>query len=344
MKSEIKSISNRINWLDVAKGIGIFLVILSHLPAKDDPNQWLFTYIFSFHMPLFFFISGILFSNKYNFIDFVKRKFKTILVPFYVFMFICLIQSVISQYPNILIKDIVFTYGTKLFGYGIGMYGYYNGPIWFLGALFYSEIYFYLVTKLNAKFNNNLIMILTILIGLLGVIFVKVELPFGIRYFFENSIFLGSGYLLKKPLFKLSSKLSKIHCILIFIISTAIVLPVSNMNIKVLMCDNALGNLPIFFICAILGIASVFSLSILLKDNKVLQFYGANSIIILCLHLYFNRMLFPFLFNLIGIDSGFKDTLPGQLTILVLVIISMYPVIKFCNKYLYFLFGKSKNK
>ena len=116
------------------------------------------------------------------------------------------------------------------------------------------------------------------------------------------------------------------------------------MTIKVLMCDNALGNLPIFFICAILGIASVFSLSILFKDNKALQFYGANSIIPLCLHLYFNRMIFPYIFTLLGINEGFKDTLLGQITILLLVILVMYPIIKFSNKYLYFIFGKSKTK
>ena len=296
--------SNRIEWLDVAKGIGIILVVFSHLSANEDPNEWLFKLIFSFHMPLFFFISGMLFSCNYNFIEFVKRKFRTIFVPYLLFLFICLIQEIVGQYPNIILKDFIITYGAKLFGYGIGMYYYYNGPIWFLGALFFSEIIFYFATKPNKTW----IIIATILGGIAGVIFIKTELPFGIRYYFEISIFLGTGYLLKKPLLDIVKKLKKKHLVIIFHVSAIVLLLFSNMNTKVIMRANSLGNLFVFFLCAILGVISVISLSVLLKSDKVLQFYGANSIIVLCLHLYFNRLFFPYIFSLIGINDVFKDT------------------------------------
>ena len=41
---------------DIAKGIGIFLVIIEHMPSFMP--EWIRIYISSFHMPLFFFISG----------------------------------------------------------------------------------------------------------------------------------------------------------------------------------------------------------------------------------------------------------------------------------------------
>jgi acyltransferase len=64
----------RFPWIDALKGFGIALVVFAHysLPEALD------TYIFSFHMPLFFFISGFLFNFvKYNgsVINFIKGRF-----------------------------------------------------------------------------------------------------------------------------------------------------------------------------------------------------------------------------------------------------------------------------
>ena len=51
----------RLTYLDMAKGIGIFLVILGHIEyIREDTLKW----ISSFHMPLFFVIGGILAYEK----------------------------------------------------------------------------------------------------------------------------------------------------------------------------------------------------------------------------------------------------------------------------------------
>ena len=46
----------RIVWIDIAKGLGIILVIAGHLFRYDS---YISTVIFSFHMPLFFFFAGL---------------------------------------------------------------------------------------------------------------------------------------------------------------------------------------------------------------------------------------------------------------------------------------------
>jgi len=51
----------RIEWLDVLKGIGIFFVVAGHFYKSDDP---VLVYIYSFHMPLFFFISGYVYDDR----------------------------------------------------------------------------------------------------------------------------------------------------------------------------------------------------------------------------------------------------------------------------------------
>ena len=56
--------TDRIEWIDIAKGFGILLVILGHTIAYDC-SHIVYNSIYSFHMPLFFFLSGVM-SKKEN--------------------------------------------------------------------------------------------------------------------------------------------------------------------------------------------------------------------------------------------------------------------------------------
>lgn len=49
----------RENWIDWAKSIGIMLVIMGHYGMGDKIYG---TFIYAFHMPLFFIVSGYLFT------------------------------------------------------------------------------------------------------------------------------------------------------------------------------------------------------------------------------------------------------------------------------------------
>lgn len=62
----------RIDWIDLTKGIAIFLMVCGHTSIPLPISNW----IWSFHMPLFFIISGILFNaTKYpNFNLFIKKR------------------------------------------------------------------------------------------------------------------------------------------------------------------------------------------------------------------------------------------------------------------------------
>lgn len=83
--------SKRIEWIDVAKGVGIVLVSFGHLRNGDGESVWLpaldvpIDAIYLFHMPLFFLLGGLTFSRRGGFKAFLARKAKTLLVPYYVF-------------------------------------------------------------------------------------------------------------------------------------------------------------------------------------------------------------------------------------------------------------------
>lgn len=85
------------SYLNIMKGICIVLVVFGHaiIPNIRENNPillgvWNFLYLF--HMPVFFFVSGYLFEfNKYKYTDnrkFIIRKFQLLMIPYFVYSFI----------------------------------------------------------------------------------------------------------------------------------------------------------------------------------------------------------------------------------------------------------------
>lgn len=68
--------NKRIEYLDVAKGVGIILVVWAHASGPFS------NYINQFHMPLFFLISGFLYNSRLSVIEYVKNKVIHLYIPF----------------------------------------------------------------------------------------------------------------------------------------------------------------------------------------------------------------------------------------------------------------------
>ena len=88
----------RIAYLDVAKGIGILLVVLAHNYVRISLPD-LGKFIFSFHMPFFFLLSGMLFNPNYPLLVLFKRRFATLILPY--IAAIVLLYSVYFFYTDI---------------------------------------------------------------------------------------------------------------------------------------------------------------------------------------------------------------------------------------------------
>lgn len=71
--------SKRKDYLDIAKGIGIILVVMAHAMTR---LSYLWVVINSFHMPLFFIISGILYKTKTSWVSYIKRKIVSLYLPY----------------------------------------------------------------------------------------------------------------------------------------------------------------------------------------------------------------------------------------------------------------------
>ena len=80
----------RIDCLDVAKGIAMFLVVMGHAALAYDTPYWRVA-IYSFHMPLFFLVSGVVVGRaKDGWGAFVKKNVLTLLVPYLIWALIYL--------------------------------------------------------------------------------------------------------------------------------------------------------------------------------------------------------------------------------------------------------------
>lgn len=110
---QVSSTKNRIHWIDYAKGIGIFLVVLGHvcrglvdselLNASSPTVKFVDQWIYAFHMPLFFFLSGLLIhsaaSKPWQF--FLVDKVRTIVYPYLLWAILQSgLMSVAASYTN----------------------------------------------------------------------------------------------------------------------------------------------------------------------------------------------------------------------------------------------------
>lgn len=222
----------------------MIMIIYGHCFPPDLTKMW----VYSFHLPLFFFISGYLFKRR-TLSETIKRKTKTLLIPYFVTALISLpigylILKVIGKSTMELFYDFFYLNGS------VG----WNVPIWFLVVLLWVELIFAVTRSFNI--NEYVTAILAFSIGYF--IYIKnIFLPFGINIAVWLLPFYLFGYLFKKK--NIVEKFSEVNSKII--ISTGIML--------IILCGilgnllnrqipepypNVLGNFWIYFMVALVGI------------------------------------------------------------------------------------------
>lgn len=132
-------IKNHIDWLDYTKVLGIFLVIYGHGGLCGD----LFKYIYSFHMPMFFIVSGMLYKPL-TVRETVCKNWKGLMIPYFLLNLICYVPIFIvsSIKGNLSLDSIISNWGAVLLGLGYNSNGLIpiSTPCWFIYALFIAKV------------------------------------------------------------------------------------------------------------------------------------------------------------------------------------------------------------
>lgn len=150
MTSSNNYIADRDWRLDALKGIGIFLMIIGHVmsPVRNI--------IFSFHMPLFFFVSGYLYKDRVS-KDILVRNSKKVLLPYVVTCFFIWFVFILKDNNWKWGLSILLANGTDTVW---NMTGLMVGPLWFLVCYVVSLLGFHYVLKIK----GGIIQILVIMI------------------------------------------------------------------------------------------------------------------------------------------------------------------------------------
>ena len=72
----------RIGYIDIAKGLGIMIIVLAHNDLAGY-HPTLHKFIYSFHIPLFFFLSGMFFRPERSFGETFTRRFNSLMKPYF---------------------------------------------------------------------------------------------------------------------------------------------------------------------------------------------------------------------------------------------------------------------
>lgn len=290
--------------INILKGLGIVAVVLGHCGFPYT------SFIYLYHMSLFFFITGYLYNKEHEKspLKYIKKKFKSLYLPFIFFEIVFVLLRNFFIYIHIYDKNILPPISTPQDFFNILKdilaFQYSNdsmlGAIWFLKSLFFVSILYLLINIIfNKLFPSNepikfilitslaIISFYTISKGYNPIVYFRITNT-RIESFLLNLIdsrnflllsicYYGTCYRKYENKIKLNSNLAFFLTIILLLISTEIIIDVSHYNFF---------N-PIFFILISLsGIYINLCLANFLINFqcKYLNLFGENSLYIMIFH------------------------------------------------------------
>ncbi len=307
----------RKDYIDAMRGLGILLVVLGHsIGDIYDPVNKI---ILSFHMPLFFFISGMV---ARNYIDNIGKQVKKLcfryLIPQLTLCFVDTVFDIIVKKNELSIDLII----GNLFN-------------WFLIVLFFvSAIFYLLVYERWMKTNKQKVRWLLISLATAVVIywtniqtFYHIEIvPTALIFFILGNIFINQeeGYLRHTKKNFLFNALE--------ICSLPIIVSIIYWNEPVCMYNNQYGNLLLFFPVAILGILCIYEIGMRFQDNVYLRWLGLNSIIIYIFHDKILNVAHGIGKIIIPAISNNNYSYPEYVYYFLITMITLVPVVALCRR------------
>ncbi len=265
--------SNRIEFIDLAKGVCIILIVAGHcgLSAIPGLESWV---IVSFY----FLLSGLFFKIDGGIKKFIIKKTNQILVPFIFFAIPGLIlYSIVKGWEYSSLLALFQTNGPypRVLG---------NGALWFLISLFNCGLMFAIVkTYVKSTILQGLVFVF---LGAVGLVLshYKIRLPLFLASSFTAIPFYWAGYYLKQTKLLYKSSYDKYN-LLFFIILYAISYLLSLLRADAHF-DSRLNIISIVDYPLI--VTSLFALLFLCKAIKhlpIVSYIGRYSLVVLCTHM-----------------------------------------------------------
>jgi len=330
-----QSRAERIEWIDEAKGIGIVLVMLGHCYL-----HWKFCFWFyAFHMPLFFLLSGYTFSGKGKFIEYLKKKIKTLLVPYMFFVTVTMCCNGV----------LAVTHGNEYHVFEIiKLYIIQNRYtlLWFIPCLFLANLLMYVLQSFQLRIRVKHFWMFSgcITVVLFGGyrVFIGKDLPWNADLAILAMAFMSLGKWCREQKIIEKVRLMR-YSLAICIIITFCVSAVNYIYFdRVDLYNDAFGNPILFMTAALTGTLAVVLIS-MMTDNRILIELGKNSLIYYGLH----RIIIDLMFVVYGkmgiqIDNASWSAVGFAIISVFVAIVILTPVKYLVLKYIPWCLGKKK--
>lgn len=351
-------VSKRLNYFDIAKGIGIILVVLGHLEFISMPLRY---WIVSFHMPMFFLISGMLMQmigeEQRDMKLLLSRKWKRMMVPYLWFSVLYFIIELI--YFGLTGLDDWNTIWMNVWQ-SVCLHG--VSVLWFLPAIFFGEIMFLFIRKhLSHLWTIITVLALTAIMYGLNWLLDWYNMIYGantyfimLHYFlvmiircFFSMTFIAIGYYIFL-LLKNKKRFSVVELILgiVFLIANIML---SQKNGGVDLHFLVFNNIFLYFLIAVLGSMAVILISKSMEPIsnwipcRILRYYGVNSLIVMATHIN-SYVLYGAIIvsmHIVKYVTRAKNYIFCT-CIMIIVFISEIFIIELINRYLPFILGQKR--
>jgi fucose 4-O-acetylase-like acetyltransferase len=271
----------RFEWINNVRGVMILLVAFGHIITGNYVDN---TFNSIMRMPVFFMISGFLFSFKPQ-PDYFKHKATKLLIPYFIYLVpILALQMYLED------KEITEYIARLLLG-GTYLYSW-TGVFWFVTCLFFTQQIFNLFrTWHNQKI--GFVMLGFLVLAYLNDAFLPLSLPMSINVCLYSCPLFFIGFMFKKYIFETTIP------IMIPITLLATIFVLSTFLLEGLYIDMKHVNYGIPIINFVLSIICAFCCVVVFKEwNKfhIFSLFGRASLSILYLHLpiyYMLLIVFP---------------------------------------------------
>lgn len=338
----------RYEYLDIAKGLGILMVVWAHILVVG----WTHRFIYAFHMPLFFLISGMLYNkDKYSsFVDFFRARFKRLFVPYIIYSFVTwCIWATFRYLQGGEVESYWMPLLQTFIAQGSGEFMVHNSPLWFIPCLFAVETMYYFVSKTKELTT----LLLCVIIAISGVILAHLYegdylflLPWNLDAAFYALLFYGVGNSFKRHIshgelmaWVNGNRISA--CALSVVLLVALWLLAMNfgecsMGSSSYQCAEWLFFVRAFVGCSwmILTCAILCSLSSLQKVVQPLKWCGMNSLDIMCQHVPIKGVAIIALTILLRPSVDVSENMPLSAIVFILTMVSCVILTIMINKYI----------
>ncbi len=262
---------DRENYIDVARGICLLLVVYAH--AKGPRAG----YIYLFHMPFFFFLSGYLHNTKTDWKSFLLKKIRNYYIPFVFWnVAVTTLRFVFGHMGfKSLLRQIIYVF------LAVEKDGKIMGATWFLGSLFLVSVFYKLIeTAMSIVKQRYLVILIMSVIAAAGAFYYK--LP----HMQSRTVILSAYYALAVWLHSIGIDLKKYSRFWPMILSFILYVIIGN-GVHVNMGTNVYRTMPKFILTSLLGIYFILSLSVFLSEfhsvpskgiKRMLSFVGRRGI------------------------------------------------------------------